>query len=55
MTLAGNLDYEVATSHTVTLQIEDKGFTPVKAAQTNLVITVTDENDNSPVITMVSF
>ncbi|CAC5419061.1 FAT4 [Mytilus coruscus] len=49
VTLAGNLDYEVATSHTITLQIADKGFTPVKTAQTNLVITVTDENDNSPI------
>lgn len=44
-----SLDYEVATSHTITIQAVDTGFIPARTAQTTLVITVDDENDNKPV------
>lgn len=49
ITAKESLDYEAAKTHTIALKIVDTGFTPAKTAQTNLVITVSDENDNKPV------
>ena len=44
------MDSETATSHVLMLQIDDAGYIPVKTVQKSLTITVTDVNDNAPVI-----
>ena len=51
-------DREAQASHTITLQLADKaidaGHTPSRTVQTTLAITLTDVNDNSPVINVKS-
>ena len=50
-----NMDYETATSHWITLQIDDIGFTPVLTAKENLTITVSDVNDEAPVWLQIKY
>jgi len=54
-TLMQKMDYETATSHWITLQIDDVGFTPVLTAKENLTITVSDVNDEAPVWLQIKY
>ena len=51
-------DREVQASHTITLELADiaidAGHSPSRTVQTTLTITLTDVNDNSPVINVKS-
>lgn len=49
VTLAKKLDYENSTSHTIVVTATDQG-NPAKSATVDVVLTVTDENDNPPVL-----
>ena len=52
ITLIGALDYETATSHDLTIRVTDNGG---NADTANVVVTVTDINDNKPIFDEVSY
>ena len=52
ITLARALDYETATRHTLTIRVTDNGG---KADTANVVIAVTDINDNNPIFNEASY
>ncbi len=55
ITVAANLDYETATSYSLTIKIADNG-TPSKNASATVSITITNlTNENSPVISPQTF
>ena len=43
------LDFEAAQTHTITIQVEDQGISPLKMSTATLTISVQDVNDNAPV------
>ena len=57
MTLNKKLDYETATTHTITVRATDKGTNPLDSSGNDATITVTvlDENDNKPEFENLNF
>ena len=54
LSVAGALDRETTASYNLTVQVADRGI-PSLSSRVNAIITIVDENDNSPVFSQDSY